>query len=134
MARFSFRNRRGQLGEHVLPLTLAGALVWLVTALLVRIYPDPFAGGWLTFGMFVVSLPLAELIMLAIGGLLGLQRPQRLAAVVVLAAVVLLLTSVSMATIPWLYGAETTAARTAAAWIIWSAALLLLSAWYASRP
>jgi hypothetical protein len=48
--------------------------------------------------------------------------------------VVLLLTSVSMATIPWLYGAETTAARTAAAWIIWSAALLLLSAWYASRP
>ena len=71
--------------------------------------------------------------MLAIGALLGLQRPQRLPAAVVLSAVVLLLTGVSLAAFPGIYGPDAVAMRIGAGWLVWSAALLLLSAWYASR-
>lgn len=132
VARFNFRERQAQLGEHVLPLLLAGFVLWLMAAMAVRIFPAPFQGGWMTVAAYAAGLPVAELLMLLLGVLLGLKRAQRLSAAVVLSAVVLLLVGLSLAAFPAIYGADPVAMRTGAGWLVWSSALLLLSAWYAS--
>lgn len=114
-------NRKGQLGEHALPLGLAAILLWLIAALAIRALPGAFESKWWTLVACLAMIPIAELTLLILGVAFGLERNKRLPAAAWLGLVVIACHSLTLLFWPSLYGSAETTVRHGASWLAWAA-------------
>jgi hypothetical protein len=123
-------NRKGRLGEHALPLGLAAVLLWLVGALMVRVLPGVFESRWRTLVACLALVPLAELMLLLLGAVFGLEPAKRLPAAAWLGIVMLACHVMALVLWPQLYGTDDATVRHGTAWLMWAAATPIASAWF----
>ena len=124
-------NRTGRLGEHTLPLALAGLGLWVIGALVVRILPGVFESRWQTIVALLLAIPAAEALLILLGTMLGIERAKRLPAAAWLGIVVMGCHALAMVVWPDAYGAEALAALRGAAWLAWTGVAPILCAWIA---
>jgi hypothetical protein len=130
MARPAIRSKV-RLGEHGLPLAIVGVALWLVAALVVRSFPGMFEGRWRLALMMLAMIPLAEVVLLLVGIVLGFERPKRLPAAALVAMVGLAMHALALVWWPSLYGTDEMIVRHGAAWIALAFAALVGMAWHA---
>jgi hypothetical protein len=126
-------HRKGRLGEHTLPLALAGILLWLIAALAVRVLSGVFDSPWRSLGACLAMIPLAELVLLTFGAMLGIERRARLPAAAWLGIVVIACHTLGLMLWPQLYGADPAVVRHGAAWLGWAAICPAANAWFWSE-
>jgi hypothetical protein len=126
-------NRTGRLGEHALPLMLSGIGLWVIGALIVRILPGLFESQWRTLLALVVAIPTAELLLMLLGAMLGIERAKRLPAAACLAVVVIGCHALALVLWPGLYGAEPMVVHHGGAWLAWAGIAPVLCAWLAAE-
>ena len=124
-------KRTSRLGEHVLPLALAGIGLWVIGALIIRVLPGVFESRWQTFAALFAVVPAAELLLIGLGTLLGIERTKRLPAAAWLGVVVMACHATAMVVWPDSYGPEALAALRGSAWLTWAAVAPTLCAWIA---
>ncbi len=123
-------NRAGRLGEHALPLVLAGIGLWVIGALLVRVLPGLFESRWRTLLALLVTIPAAELLLMLLGAMLGIERDKRLPAAACLAIVVIGCHALALVLWPGLYGGEPIVVHHGGAWLAWAGISPVLCAWF----
>lgn len=125
------RNRNGRLGEHTLPLALAGIGLWVIGALIVRVLPGVFESRWQTLAALLLAIPAAEVLLIGLGALLGIERAKRLPAAAWIGIVVVACHALAMVVWPDSYGPDALAALRGSAWLGWMAVAPTLCAWIA---
>jgi hypothetical protein len=126
-------NRTGRLGEHALPLALAGIGLWVIAALIVRVLPGVFESRWRTLLALFAAVPLAEVLLMVLGAVLGIDRPKRLPAAAFLAIIVIGCHVLTLVLWPSLYGADALVVHHGGAWLAWAGMAPVLCAWLASE-
>ena len=127
------RNRKSRLGEHALPLVFAGIAVWAIGALMVRVFPVLFESRWRTLALLFAMVPLAEIALMVLGAVLGLERAKRLPAAAWLGIVIIGCHALALVLWPTLYGADALVVHHGAAWLAWTGAAPILCAWIAAE-
>jgi hypothetical protein len=126
-------NRTGRLGEHALPLALAGIGLWVIATLIVRVLPGLFESRGRTLLALVAAIPMAELLLMLLGAMLGIERGKRLPAAACLAIVVIGCHALALVLWPSLYGAEPVVVHHGGAWLAWAGIAPVLCAWLAAE-
>ena len=125
--------KKQRLGEHALPIALAGVGLWLAAALLVRALPGVFEGRVQTLIAMLLLFPAAEIGLRVLSAILGIERTKGLPAGALLGMIVVLCHGLALVLWPSLYGAGIETAGHGAAFVAWAGAAPVLCAWYAAE-
>lgn len=124
-------NRTGRLGEHALPLALAGVGLWVIGSLVVRALPGLFESRWQTLVALLASVLAAEALLILLGTMLGIERAKRLPAAAWLGVIVIGCHALALVVWPDVYGTDALAVLRGAGWLAWTGIAPTLCAWIA---
>lgn len=126
-------RKKAKLGEHALPIAVTALLLWLVGALCIRSFPALFEARGRAMLAMLASIPLAAVILLVTDWILGLERNKALPAAALLAIIALACHVLALVWWPSLYGADEAVVRHGAAWLVWTFAAIVGSAWLSAE-
>jgi uncharacterized membrane protein YhdT len=126
-------RRKTAIGEHALPLGVTGVFMWLVGALIVRSAPTMFQNRWWLALAFLLMPLIVWTLLALLGTILNLERPKRLGAASLLAAVALTCHGIALVWWPTLYGTDDLIVRHGAAWFTYTFAVVVGLAWYGAE-